>query len=272
MKPVILQLVARVAVLLAFAVPVVMFIRSTGTYGASAGTVASAPSTPAQPLIALASRWNAGWALNGHKPTTNEMKMLLLTRALPAPPAPVTPLPPSLMLMPTTGWALDSGATITTDSKDVLVLRPLTNGRPSLPGQGQGWQAAYWYPDRTNHWHNYVVGVTATNLGAQGSGANATIVVGYSETLGGFAVTISAARITIQNRRRAHIYSGVIPAATAHRVNITLTDQLTVMIDGATVASFPVGHVHGGIGFGVWKASANSSLPFFTNLRVSSSS
>jgi hypothetical protein len=272
MKPVILQLVARVAVLFAFAVPVAMFIRSAGTYGDSVGTASRAPSTPVQPLIALATRSNAGWALNGHKPTTDEMKMLLLTGALPAPPAPVSPLPPSLMVMPTTGWALDSGATITTDSKHVLVLRPLTNGRSSFPGQGQGWQAAYWYPHRTDHWHNYVVGVTVTNLGAQGSGANATIVVGYSESLGGFAVTISAARIAIQNRSRAYIYSGVIPAATAHRVKITLTDKLTVMIDGATVATFPVGHVRGGIGFGVWKASANSSLPFFTNLRVSSSS
>ena len=78
------------------------------------------------------------------------------------------PLPPSLMLMPTAGWTLDSGAMITTDSNDVLVLRPLTSGRPSLPGQGQGWRAAYYYPDRTSRWQNYTLGVTVTNLGAAG--------------------------------------------------------------------------------------------------------
>jgi hypothetical protein len=46
------------------------------------------------------------------------------------------PIPAVLTSMPTTGWTLDNGATITTDSDDVLVLRPLTYGRPSLPGQG----------------------------------------------------------------------------------------------------------------------------------------
>ena len=170
--------------------------------------------------------------------------------------------------MPTTGWTLDNGALITTDSNDILVLRPLTYGRPSLPGQGQGWRGAYWQPARTTQWQNYTLGVTVTNLGGQGSGGNATIVVGYAITRAGYAVSISAARITIQNPSGAHIYSGVIHPARSHRVVVKLTNRLSVTVDGASIGSFPVGHVHGGMGFGVWKAAVRSNLPFFTNLQV----
>jgi hypothetical protein len=49
---------------------------------------------------------------------------------------------------------------------------------------------------------------------------------------------------------------------------VKLTNQLTVSVDGTPIASFPVGHVHGGIGFGVWKPAVSSNLPFFTNLKV----
>ena len=264
----IFQFIVKLGVLLMFAVPIAMFIKSTGPFGSARAKVGKWHPTP--PPIALAMPWNAGWAMRDQKPTADEIKLLRLTGALPEPPIPPSPLPPSLMVMPDTGWTLDSGALIATDSNNVLVLRPLTSGRPSLPGQGQGWRAAYWYPDRTARWQNYTLRVTISNLGAQNSGANATVVAGYSNTLGGYAVTISAARFAIQNRTGAQIDSGVIPAATAHHVAVTLTDQLSVSIDGSSVATFPVGHVQGGIGFGVWKAAASSNLPFFTDLRVTS--
>ena len=110
--------------------------------------------------------------------------------------------------------------------------------------------------------------MTVTNLGGQGSGGNATIVVGYAITRAGYAVSISAARITIQKPSGAHIYDGVIHPATSHRVLVRLTNRLTVTVDGASIDSFPVGHVHGGMGLGVWKATVSSNLPFFKNLQV----
>ena len=268
MKRIIFQFIAKLGVLLMFAVPIAIFIKSSGTFSNARAEVGKWHPTP--PPIVFATPDNVGWAMRDQKPTAAEIKLLRFLGVLPEPPIPPSPLPPSLMVMPVAGWTLDSGALITTGSKNVLVLRPLTSGRPSLPGQGQGWRAAYWYPDRTARWQNYTLRVTITNLGAQGSGANATVVAGYSKTLGGYAVTISATRITIQNRTGAHIYSGVIPAATAHHIAVTLTNQLSVSIDGSSVATFPVGHVQGGIGFGVWKAAAISNLPFFTGLQVNS--
>jgi hypothetical protein len=272
MNRIIFRSIAKLGVLLMFAVPIGMFIKSSGTFGTFGNARAEVGKWHAiPPPIVLAMPWNAGWAMRDQKPTADEIKLLRLTGALPEPPSPPSSLSPSLTVMPVEGWTLDSGALITTDSNNVLVLRPLTSGRPSLPGQGQGWRAAYWYPERTARWQNYTLRVTISNLGAQGSGANATVVAGYSNTVGGYAVTISAARVTIQNRTGAHIYGGVIPAATAHHVAVTLTDQLSVSIDGSSVATFPVGHVQGGIGLGVWKAAASSNLPFFTHLQVTSS-
>jgi hypothetical protein len=266
-----LQFAAKIAVLLVFAVPIGMFIRASGTFSPSARATTAGNWHPTQPPLALAGAGNVGWALNGHKPTPAQVKMLILTGALAEPPVPPSPLPPSLTLVPTAGWTLDNGAMITTDSNDALVLRPLTSGRPSLPGQGQGWRAAYYYPERTSRWQNYTLGVTVTNLGAQGFGGDATVLVGYSTTLGGYAVTISTARITVQNREGTHIYSAIIPDATSHRMVVKLTDQLSVTIDGSPVATFPIGHVQGGIGFGVWKAHARDHLPFFTRLQVNRS-
>ena len=272
MNRIIFRSIAKLGVLLMFAVPIGMFIKSSGTFGTVGNARAKLGKWDAiAPPIVLAMPWNVGWAMRDQKPTADEIKLLRLTGALPEPPSPPSSLPPSLTVMPVEGWTLDSGALITTDSNNVLVLRPLTSGRPSLPGQGQGWRAAYWYPERTARWQNYTLRVTIANLGAQNSGANATVVAGYSNTVGGYAVTISAARVTIQNRTGAHIYGGVIPAATAHHVAVTLTNQLSVSIDGSSVATFPVGHVQGGIGLGVWKAAARSNLPFFTHLQVTSS-
>ena len=264
-----LKFVARACVLLVlFVVPTAAFVKSSRMFE---HPVKPGPWHPTPPAIIFANKGNIGWALRYHKPTPMELKELYLLGILPytpPPPPPPPPLPPSLATMPTTGWTLDNGALITTDTNDILVLRPLTYGRPSLPGQGQGWRGAYWQPARTKQWQNYTLGVTVTNLGGQGSGANATIVVGYATARAGYAVSISAARITIQNPNGAHIYSGVIHSATSHRVVVKLTNQLSVTIDGTSIATFPVGHVHGGMGFGVWKAAVSSNLPFFTNLRV----
>jgi hypothetical protein len=51
-------------------------------------------------------------------------------------------------------------------------------------------------------------------------------------------------------------------------VGMTLTRQLTVTVDGSPVATFHTGNVQGGMGFGVWKATTDSNLPFFTNLWI----
>ena len=266
-----LKLVSRACLLLVlFVAPAAAFVKSSGMleHPGKPG-----PWHPTPPLIIFANRGSIGWATHDHKPTPAELKYLYLIGVLPytPPPPPIprpTPIPPSLAEMPTTGWTLDNGALITTDSNDVLILRPLTYGRPSLPGQGQGWRGAYWQPARTKQWQNYTLGVTVSNLGGQGSGGDATIVVGYAITRAGYAVSVSAARITIQNPSGAHIYSETIPSATSHRVVVKLTNRLSVTVDGASIASFPVGHVHGGMGFGVWKAAVSSNLPFFTNLQV----
>jgi hypothetical protein len=251
---------------------VVLFVAPTGAFVKASGMlehpVKPGPWHPTAPLIIFANQGNVGWAMRAHKPTPDQLKYLRLIGVLPYTPPPPTPIPPSLAEMPTTGWTLDNGALIATDSNDVLVLRPLTYGQSSLPGQGQGWRGAYWQPARTKQWQNYTLGVTVTNLGGQGSGGDATIVVGYAITRAGYAVSISAARITIQDPSGAHIYSGVIHSATHHRVVVTLTKRLSVTVDGASIASFPVGHVQGGMGFGVWKAAVSSNLPFFTNLQV----
>ena len=261
----VLKSVGRACVLLVlFVVPTAAFVKSSRMFE---HPVKPGPWHPTPPLIIFANQGNIGWATHDHKPTPLELKYLYLIGVLPYTPPP-TPIPPSLAEMPTTGWTLDNGALITTDSNDILVLRPLTYGRPSLPGQGQGWRGAFWQPARTKQWHNYTLGVTVTNLGGQGSGGNATIVVGYAITRAGYAVSISAARITIQKPSGAHIYSGVIHSATRHRVVVKLTNQLSVTVDGAAIASFPVGDVQGGMGFGVWKAKVSSNLPFFTNLQV----
>ena len=266
-----LKFVGRACVLFVlFVVPTAAFVNSSRMLEHS---VKPGPSHPTPPLIIFANQGNIGWATHDHRPTPLELKYLYLIGVLPytPPPTPIprpSAIPPSLGEMPTSGWTLDNGALITTDSNDLLVLRPLTHGRPSLPGQGQGWRGAYWQPARTKQWHNYAIGVTVTNLGVQGSGGNATIVVGYAITRAGYAVSISAARITIQNPSGAHIYSTVIHSATRHRVIVKLTSQLTVAVDGAAIASVPVGHVHGGMGFGIWKAAVGSNLPFFTNLQV----
>ena len=118
------------------------------------------------------------------------------------------------------------------------------------------------------HWENYTLGVTVTNLGSEGSGGSATVVVGHTDTHVGYAVSISAARITIQNQNGGHIFSGVIPAAGSHRVGVTLANQLRVTIDGALIATFPADKVQGGIGVGVYKPTGSSNLPFFSNLWV----
>ncbi len=266
-----LKFVGRACVLLVlFVVPTAAFVNSSRMLE---HPVKPGPWHPTPPLIIFANRGNIGWATHDHKPTPVELKYLYLIGVLPYTPPrhrtpPLTPIPPSLAAMPTTGWTLDNGALIATDSNDILVLRPLTYGRPSLPGQGQGWRGAYWQPARTKQWHNYTLGATVTNLGGQGSGGNATIVVGYAITRAGYAVSISAARITIQNPSGAHIYSKAIPSAKRHHVVVKLTNRLSVTVDGASIASLPVGHVHGGMGFGVWKAAVSSNLPFFTNLQV----
>ena len=171
--------------------------------------------------------------------------------------------------MPTTGWTLDNGATITTDSHGVLVLRPTTNGRPSLPGQGKGWRGAYWLPLNTAHWQNYALRVTVTNLGAEGSGGSATVVVGHTDTHVGYAVSISAARITIQNQNGGrHLHrrdpGRDISPCGRHAVQAAPRDNRWVLD-----STFHTGKVHGGIGFGVYKPTSHSNLPFFTNLRVS---
>jgi hypothetical protein len=267
-----LRLVGAGSVLLMFAVPVAAFVKLSGGVAIRRAGVAAAW-RPIQPPIILAMRWDVGWALNGHTPSAAQMKGLFVSDALPVIPPPTsvsppTPIPPALTSMPTTGWTLDTGATITTDAHDVLVLRPLTHGRPSLAGQGQGWRGAYWLPLNTAHWQNYTLGVTVTNLGAEGSGGSATVVVGHTDTHVGYAVSVSAARITIQNQNGNHIFSGVLSAATSHRVSVTLTKQLAVMVDGSPLATFQTGAIQGGMGFGVWKPSTNSNLPFFTNLWV----
>jgi hypothetical protein len=258
------RLFRGICTLLIFAVPLAAFVHETFSGNVPRAT-APASWRPTPPLIILAGRWNVGWALNGHKPSALEMENLVVTDALTLIPKP-TPIPAVLTTMPTTGWTLDNGATLTTDSHGVLVLRPLTNGRPSLPGQGKGWRGAYWLPLNTVHWQNYTLRVTITNLGSEGSGGSATVVVGHTDTHVGYAVSISAARMTIQNQNGGHIFTGVIPAATSHRVGVTLAKQLSVTIDGSLIATFPTGKVEGGIGFGVYKPTPTSNLPFFTNL------
>jgi hypothetical protein len=261
------RLLSGVGIVLMFAVPVALFVHDTLNRKVPRAA-AAAPWRPTAPPIILAGRWNVGWAQNGHKPSALEMENLALTGAITLIPRPRL-IPAALTSMPTTGWTLDNGATITTDSHGVLVLRPLTNGRPSLPGQGKGWRGAYWLPLTTANWQNYALRVTVTNLGAEGSGGTATVIVGHTDTHVGYAVSISAARITIQNQNGGRLFTGVIPAATSHRVGVTLAKQLLVTIDGSLIHTFHTGKVHGGIGFGVYKPTPHSNLPFFTNLRVS---
>jgi hypothetical protein len=221
------RLVGGTCLLLLFAVPVAVFVKLSGLVGVPRAGAAGAWA-PSQPPISLAGRWDVGWALNGRAPGAQQMKGLVLSDAVTVV-SPPTPIPAVLTSMPTTGWTLDNGATITTDSHGALVLRPLTYGRPSGPGQGRGWRGAYQL---------------------------------------GYAASISAAKITIQNQNGGHIFSGVLPAATSHRVGVTLTTQLTVTVDGSRVATFHTGNVRGGMGFGVWKSTATSNLPFFTKLWI----
>jgi hypothetical protein len=263
-----LQLLSGVFTVLALAVPVAFFIESSGMISHAADIVSTVPWHPTPPPVVFANQSNYGWATTYVKPSANELKLLYLVGVLTPPVSALPPLPATLMTMPTTGWTLDDGTLITTDSNGVLVLRPLTYGRPSLPGQGQGWRAAYYYPERTARWRNYTLGVTVTNLGGQGSGANATMVVGYSDTAGGYAVTVSAARYAIQDRAGARIGTGVIPARTSHRVTVTLTKRLGISVDGVSIASFQIGNTAGGIGVGVWKMATTSNLPFFRSLSV----
>jgi hypothetical protein len=263
------RLLSGVAIVLMFAVPVALFAHDAFSRKVPrAAAAASSSWRPTAPPIILAGRWNVGWALNGHNPSALEMQNLVLTDAISLMPRPRL-IRAVLTSMPTTGWTLDNGATITTDSHGVLVLRPLTNGQPSLPGQGKGWRGAYWLPLSTANWQNYALSVTVTNLGAEGSGGSATVVVGHTDTHVGYAVSVSAARITIQNQNGGRLFTGVIPAATSHRVRVTLAKQLVVTIDGSLIATFHTRKVHGGIGFGVYKPTSHSNLPFFTNLRVS---
>jgi len=268
------RLVRGICTLLIFAVPLAAFVHEMFKRKAPSPTAAvtAAPASwhPTPPPIMFADVGNVGWALSAHKPSALEKEELVLTGVVPLIPkrTPPTQLPASLNSMPTTGWTLDNGAKITTDSRGVLVLRPLTKGRPSLPGQGAGWRGAYWLPLNTSHWENYTLRVTITNLGSEGSGGSATVVAGHTDKHVGYAVSISAARITIQNQNGGHIFSGVIPAAASHRVDVTLAKQLRVAVDGSLIATFPAGKVQGGIGFGVYKPTATSNLPFFTNLWV----
>ncbi len=268
------RLVGGICTVLIFAVPVAAFVHEMFNRTVPRPSAAPAAWRPTPPPIMLADRGNVGWALTGHKPSALEMEELVLTDAVTPIPKPTipkpTPIPASLTSMPTTGWTLDNGAKITTDSHGVLVLRPLTHGRPSLPGQGKGWRGAYWLPPNTAQWDNYTLRVTITNLGSEGSGGSATVVVGHTDEHVGYAVSVSAARITIQNKNGGHIFSGVIPAAAAHRVDVTLAKQLRIAVDGSLIATFSTGKVQGGIGFGVYKPTPSSNLPFFTNLSVRS--
>ena len=260
------RLVGGICTLLMFAVPVAAFVHEAFS-GKAPRPAAPAAWRPTQPPIILAGRWNVGWALNGRKASALEMEDLAATGAVNLVPTPKA-VPAMLTSMPTTGWTLDNGATITTDSHGFLVLRPLTNGRASLPGQGKGWRGAYWLPLSTLHWQNYTLDVTITNLGAEGSGGSATVVVGHTAKQVGYAVSISSARITIQNQSGGHLFSRVIPASTSHRVSVTLAKQLRVTIDGSLIATFHTGKVQGGMGFGTYKPTPDSNLPFFTHLRV----
>jgi hypothetical protein len=260
------RLIGGLGIVLMFALPVALFVHDVFSRNVPRAA-AAAPWRPTPPPIILAGRWNVGWALNGHKPSALEMQNLVLTDAITLIPKPRA-IPAVLTSMPTTGWTLDNGATISTDRHGVLVLRPLTNGRPSRPGQGRGWRGAYWLPLNTANWQNYALYVTVTNLGAEGSGGSATLVVGHTATRVGYAVSISAARITIQNQNGGRLFTGVIPTAASHRVGVTLARQLLVTVDGSLIATFHTGKVRGGIGFGVYKPTSRSNLPFFTNLRV----
>ena len=88
MRRIALQFTAKIGLLFVFAVPIGMFIRASGTFGGSARATTAGKWHPTQPLIGLAGLWNVGWALRGHKPTPDQVKMLILTGALPEPPAP----------------------------------------------------------------------------------------------------------------------------------------------------------------------------------------
>ena len=121
-------------------------------------------------------------------------------------------------------------------------------------------------PLNTAHWQNYALRVTVTNLGAEGSGGSATVVVGHTDTHVGYAVSISAARITIQNQNGGRIFTGVIPAATSHRVGVTLAKQLLVTIDGSLIATFLPRRSTAGSGSASISRRPTSNLPFFTNL------
>jgi len=166
------RLVRGICTLLIFAVPLAAFVHEMFKRKAPSPTAAvtAAPASwhPTPPPIMFADVGNVGWALSAHKPSALEKEELVLTGVVPIIPkrTPPTQLPASLNSMPTTGWTLDNGAKITTDSRGVLVLRPLTKGRPSLPGQGAGWRGAYWLPLNTSHWENYTLRVTITNLGS----------------------------------------------------------------------------------------------------------
>ena len=266
------RLAGGICTMLIFAVPLAAFIHEVFIRKVPRPIAAQTSWRPTPPLLIFAGRGNVGWALSAHKASALDMEELAVTGAVTLVPKRIiprpTPIPASLTSMPTTGWTLDTGATITTDSRGVLVLRPLTHGRPSLAGQGKGWRGAYWLPLNTAHWQNYTLRVAITNLGSEGSGGSATVVVGHTEKHVGYAVSISAARITIQNQNGGHIFSGVIPAATSHRVSVTLARQLRVTIDGSPIATFPIGKVQGGIGVGVYKPTSSSNLPFFTDLWV----
>lgn len=154
-----------------------------------------------------------------------------------------------------------------------LLARAITNGVLSLPAATRHWVAAYWSPAQSLLWRDYRVQVVVENLGLQGDGADATLLLGGPGKDARLAVTLSSGRIRIEHLEqgaRTELTRLSIPAGTSHELEVVAAGHdVTVTVDGARTASLSLSFaLRGGVGLGVWRETTDSPRPAFRRLAI----
>jgi poly-beta-1,6-N-acetyl-D-glucosamine N-deacetylase len=152
---------------------------------------------------------------------------------------------------------------------------PLAGARLTLRAPTRAWLAAYLWPSRSDLWQTYQVTVTVGGLGGKTSGTSETLIVGNNaDGFDRYAVTLSAARLSasrLPEHGRSQLLQRVaVASASSHRLTVKLAGgHVTVLIDGRTTLTLAVPRsIHGGIGFGTWRAAAGSPVAWLADLSV----
>jgi peptidoglycan/xylan/chitin deacetylase (PgdA/CDA1 family) len=178
----------------------------------------------------------------------------------------LVPIAPRIDGFPHSGWYDEGG-------NRGLRVQPVAHGVLTLNKRHQHWDATYWSPSNTELWKSYRVAFTARGLGSDGKRASAGSLRIGSAGGHGYAVTVSSGYVSVQPQTggRRPLYFGALPyPGSSHRVEVALSHgTLQVAVDGQHMKTLPANsQTHGGIGFGTWRPTYQSSIPRFDDLQV----